>query len=85
MRMNVVYLCLVVPDTDTAIVQAGNHPWFSWVQVHTLHTVRPSGQLPLDVQPERLRGTEGEREPNILSHILPLTPNLTNTRHSILF
>ena len=34
-----VYLCFVVPDTDTTIVQAGQHPRLGRVEVHALHTV----------------------------------------------
>lgn len=51
------YLCFVVPHTDTAVVQASQHPWFCWVKIHTLHSVRPGCQPPLDVQPQRLRNT----------------------------
>ncbi len=49
------YLCFVVPHTDTAIVQTGQHPWLRWVKVHTLHSVWPGCQPPLDIQPQRLK------------------------------
>lgn len=49
------YLCFMVPHTDTAIVQTGQHPWLSGVKVHALHSVRPGCQPPLYVQPQRLQ------------------------------
>lgn len=49
------YLCFMVPHTDAAVVQTGQHPWLSWVKVHTLHSVRPGCQPPLNVQPQRLK------------------------------
>lgn len=52
------YLCFVVPHTDAAVVQASQHPWFCWVKIHTLHSVRSGCQPPLDVQPQRLRNTK---------------------------
>lgn len=52
------YLCFMVPHTDTAVVQTGQHPWLSRVKVHTLHSVRPGCQPPLNVQPQRLEKTE---------------------------
>lgn len=52
------HLCFVVPHTDTAVVEAGQHPGLRGVQVHTLDAVRARRQLPLDVQSERL-GTVG--------------------------
>lgn len=36
------HLCFMVPNTDTAIVKASQHPWFRGMQVYTLHPVRPS-------------------------------------------
>lgn len=49
------YLCFMVPHTDTAIVQTGQHPWLGRVKVHALHSVRPGCQPPLYVQPQRLQ------------------------------
>lgn len=49
------YLWFMVPHTDTAIVQTGQHPWLGRVKVHALHSVRPRCQSPLYVQPQRLQ------------------------------
>lgn len=49
------HLCFVVPHTDAAVVKTSQHPWFCWVKIHTLHTVRPGCQPPFNVQPQRLR------------------------------
>lgn len=55
-------LCLMVPDHHTAAVEAGHHPRLSGMQIHTLHPVGPSRQLPLDVQPQRLRRETDKKE-----------------------
>lgn len=55
-------LCLMVPDHHTAAVEARHHPWFSGMQIHTLHPVGPSRQLPLDVQPQRLLREKEEKK-----------------------
>lgn len=49
------YLSFMVPNTDAAVVQTSQHPWLSWVKVHTLHPVWPGCQPPLNVQPQRLK------------------------------
>lgn len=55
----------MVPDTDAAIVQTGQHPWLSRVKVYAFDTVRSSRELAFDVQPERL---EEKKQKKITLH-----------------
>lgn len=48
----------MVPDTHAAVVQAGQHPWLSGMEIHAFDSVRPSRELALDVQPEGLGETK---------------------------
>lgn len=48
------HLCFMVPYTDAAIVQTGQHPWFRRMKVYAFDTVRSSREFALDVQPQRL-------------------------------
>lgn len=48
------HLCFMVPHTDTAIVQTGQHPWLGRMKVYAFDTVRSSRESALDVQPQRL-------------------------------
>lgn len=54
----------MVPDTDTAVVEAGQHPWLRGMQVHALDAVRARRQLPLDVQAQRLGNNGSTRSLN---------------------
>lgn len=45
----------MVPHTDTAVVQTGQHPWLRWMKVYAFDTVRSSREFALDVQPQRLK------------------------------
>ena len=46
---------LVVPDVDLANVERNQHPRLGRMQVNTLDAVGARGQLPLDVETERLK------------------------------
>ena len=47
-------LGFIVPDVNLTIVQAGQHPRLRGMEVHALDAIRPAGQLPLDIQTQRL-------------------------------
>lgn len=54
------HLCFMVPDAHAAVVETGQHPRLGGMEIHAFDAVRPSCELTLDVQPERLREIKTE-------------------------
>lgn len=52
----------MVPDAYAAVVETGQHPWLGGMEIHAFDAVRPSGELALDVQPERLQEIKWEKK-----------------------